>query len=154
VDVADDPIDIARQSVETLRDRRVLQFDPARAQRLTVTTPDTSAVIIRAGERWALPNPALGTVDPERAADFIRSLRALRFVRLSEDRDADPRHQPSFELEVYGAGDTILDRVWCAPVPGHADLYYAWSQSLAAVCEIDATTLAAIIDQLAHLRRR
>jgi hypothetical protein len=152
VEIADDPTDIAAGSVATLRDRRLLQFDPARALRLTVTTADTSAVLVRAGGAWALPNPAMGTIDRERAADFIRALRGLRYETPPGPGGADPRVKPRFSLVIYGAGDTILEELYCTPAPGGSSLWFAYSRSLGGVCEIQGAALEAIAARLAHLR--
>jgi hypothetical protein len=146
--VDDDPSDIARQSVATLRDRRVLQFDPARATRITVVTADTSAVIVRAGDAWAHPNPALGAIDREAAADFVRALRALRFARtLAGDLPPGP---PPFSLVVYGRGDTILDEIHGAP---SGPTWTVRSRSLGGACEIEAAALDAVLERLHRLGR-
>lgn len=149
--VADDPTDIAHAAVATLRDRRLLHFDPAAARRITVATPDTSAVLVRAGDRWALPNPALGVVDREHAADFVRALRTLRYARLRADAP-DPRAAAVFSLVIYDGGDTILDALYCAPAPAGA-AWIARSHSLDGVCEIDGDALATIMARLSRVRR-
>jgi len=74
-----DLLSLREGGVATLRDRRVLHFAPEDAARIEVVTPDTSAVLVRAGDTWGLPNPALGRVDPRLAADFVRTLRGLRW---------------------------------------------------------------------------
>ena len=150
--VADDPSDIAGASAATLRDRRLLHFDPLRAERMSVTTPDTSAVLVRAGDAWALPNPALGSIDRAMAADFVRALRALRYLRPLASAD-DPAAHPRFSLVIHGAGDTILDELYCAPAPGGGDLWLARSRSLGGVCEIERSALDEIAARLARLRR-
>jgi len=152
VSVDDNPGDIARQSVATLRDRRVLQFDPVAAQRMTITTPDTSAVLVRAGDQWALPNPALGTVDPRRAGDLVRALRALCFERPWPDAPRDPARNPAFSLVITGAGDTIIDELQCTPAPGDTT-WVARSRSLGRTCEIRADALREIAGLVARLRR-
>jgi len=150
VEIGEDPGDIAAQSVATLRDRRLLHFDPAQAHRITFTTPDTSAVMVRAGDAWALPNPALGTIDRERAADLVRTLRALRYEPPVGTTPADPRPHPRFSLVIQDAGDTILEELFCAPGP--ASRWAAYSRSLGGVCEIDGAALDAIADRLSRLR--
>ncbi|HEX5132953.1 MAG TPA: DUF4340 domain-containing protein [Candidatus Krumholzibacteria bacterium] len=151
VEVADNPLDIARESFATLRDRRVLQFDPLRALRITVSTADTSAVLVRAGDAWALPNPSLGTLDPRRSADFVRTLRNLQFLRVV-DTPLPTATPAAFSLVVYGAGDTILDELSASPAPGEPGIRLGRSRSLGRVCEIDTAAIDAIIAALRRIR--
>ncbi len=138
-------------SVATLRDRRLLQFSPLRAKRIQVATADTSAVLIRAGGAWALPNPALGRVDPRAAADLVRSLRALRYARVVETspRDVEPS---TFTLSVAAEGDTILDELRGRPRPGSDDAWIVTSRSSRLVAELPASDVRAIVDRLRRLR--
>ena len=138
-------------SLATLRDRRLLQFSPRRAQRIQVATPDTSAVLVRAGEAWALPNPALGRVDPRAAADLVRTLRALRYVRVVEgtSRDLEPS---AFTLLVAAKGDTILDELRGRPRVGSDEAWIVTSRSSGVVAELPASDVRAIVDRLRRLR--
>jgi hypothetical protein len=134
-----------------LRDRRLLQFDPLRAQRIHVVTPDTSAVLVRAGDAWALPNPALGRIDADAAADFVRALRALRYRSVLE---ASPRElEPAtFTLVVAGDGDTIIDEMRARP---RADANEGWivtSRSSRAISEVSSEDLEAVVARLRRLR--
>jgi len=152
VEIADDPSDIAGQSLESLRDRRVLQFDPLAAHRITITTPDTTAVIVRAGDTWALPNPALGELDAGRATDLVRALRALRYTRLLTEGRPDPRGDFRFSLVIDDAGGTILEELYGTPVSG-GSAWIARSRSLGRNCEIEGAALDAITGRLSRLRR-
>jgi hypothetical protein len=134
-----------------LRDRRLLQFDPLRARRIHVVTPDTSAVLVRAGDAWALPNPALGRIDADAAADFVRALRALRYRGVLE---ASPRElEPAtFTLVVAGDGDTIIDEMRARP---RADAQEGWvvtSRSSRAISEVSSEDLERVVARLRRLR--
>ena len=138
-------------SLATLRDRRLLQFSPLRAKRIQVATADTSAVLVRAGEAWALPNPALGRVDPRAAADFVRALRALRFdhVIAGSPRDAEPS---AFTLVVAAEGDTILDELRARPRGPSADAWIVTSRSSRVVAELPTGDIEALVARLRRLR--
>lgn len=151
--VADDPADIARESVRTLRDRRLLQFDPAQARRITAVSANTTAELVRAGDAWAFPNPALGAIDPRRTADLVRALRALRYSGPAPDATVDPRTNPRFSVVIRGAGGTILDELYCTPAPRGGELWVAWSRSVGAACEVEVGELDAIAERLGELRR-
>lgn len=138
-------------SVATLRDRRLLQFSPLRAKRIQFATADTSAVLVRAGGAWALPNPALGRVDPRAAADLVRTLRALRYARVVETPPSDV--EPSaFTLLVAAEGDTILDELRGRPRPGSDEAWIVTSRSSRVVAELPASDVRAIVDRLRRLR--
>lgn len=132
-----------------LRDRRLVQFDPRRAKRIQVVTPDTSAVLVRAGEAWALPNPALGRIDPLAAADFVRALRTLRYraVLDASPRDLDPA---TFALVVAADGDTILEEVRGRPRAGTNEAWIVTSRSSRTISELSSKDVEAVT---AHLRR-
>ena len=67
---------------------------------------------MRAGDAWAVPNPALGTLDRGRMADFVRALQSLRWTRIAKPADAPPRvATPDFALVVYARDGSVLDDV-------------------------------------------
>ncbi len=138
-------------TLATLRDRRVLQFSPRRATRIAVATPDTSAVLVRAGEAWALPNPALGRIDARAATDFVRALRTLRYTRVVEGgaRDVEPA---LFSLAVSAAGDTLLDELRARPRAGSTETWAVTSRSSGVVAEIPARDIDALVARIRHLR--
>jgi hypothetical protein len=146
-EIADDPADLAGETLMSLRDRRLLHFDPARAHRITVTTAETTAVMIRAGDTWALPNPALGTLDPARSADFVRGLRGLRYQRPAPAAAAPD--DPSFALVVADEDGTIIESLYAATGPDPATRT-VWSRSRPGPWLLDAPRL----DELMRLLRR
>ncbi len=138
-------------SPATLRDRRVLQFSPAHAKRIHVVTADTSAVLVRAGDAWALPNPALGRVDSRSAAEFIRALRALRYRRVMPGsvRDAEPA---TLTLLISAEGDTIIDELRARPRGGASDSWLVTSRSSRVLAEVTAGDITTVIDRLRRVR--
>jgi hypothetical protein len=151
VDVQGDVPSALDASVAALRDRRLLQFWPPRATRIQVVTPDTSAVLVRAGDTWALPNPALGRLDARATADFIRALRALRYRRVvaGSVREVEPA---AFTLVIGAEGDTILDELRARPRPGSDPVWIVTSRSSRTLAELPAQELHALIDHLRRMR--
>lgn len=138
-------------SPATLRDRRLLHFSPPRAKRINVATPDTSAVLVRAGTAWALPNPALGRVDPRAAADFVRALRALRFEGIV-DATAHATEPAAFSLTVAADGDTLLDEFRGRPLADASGDWIVTSRSSGIVATIPAREIDTLVDLLRRLR--
>jgi hypothetical protein len=120
-----DLTDLFQHTLTGLRDRRLLQFSPLDAQRIRIDLPSCSGELVRAGGQWSFPNPAAGRIDPERAAGFVRALRALTW-----DEPAPSPHSVSSNHEVLitGAEGAILDEVRIEPRTG-ASRWYASGRS-------------------------
>jgi hypothetical protein len=105
--------------------------------------------LVRAGDKWALPNPALGRIDTRAAGDFVRALRALRYARVidASARDVDPA---TFTLVVEAEGDTILDELRGRPLT--PDTWIVTSRSARVYAELAANDLDAVIARLRRLR--
>jgi hypothetical protein len=138
-------------SPSVLADRRLLHFDPARARRIHVVTPDTSAVLVRAGDAWALPNPALGRVGHSAAIEFVRTLRTLRYTRRVDGnpRDVEPA---AFTLQVAAERDTILDELRARPRAGASGRWIVTSRSSRVLAELTEDELNAVVAMLRRLR--
>lgn len=134
-----------------LGDRRLLQFSPARARRIHVVTPDTSAVLVRAGDAWALPNPALGSIDRGAAVEFIRALRTLRYTRVVEG-DARRVEPAAFTVTVSAERDTILDELRGRTRGDASEVWIVTSRSSHAFAELPASELDAVVAILRRLR--
>jgi hypothetical protein len=142
---------ILDQTLATLRDRRLVQFPPARAARIEITTPDTSGVLVRAGGVWAHPNPALGAIDGARAAALIRELRSLQWVEMAPPGEPLPSTPPTFSLVIAGEGGTILEetRAW-RRAPGTP--WLATSRSTPGACLVDAAAIESVAATLRRVR--
>jgi len=138
---------------DNLRDRRLLRFAPEQAGRIEISTPDTSAVLVRAGDAWAMPNPALGTLDRGRMADFVRVLQSLRWARIAgpaESRRGSPSQ--AFALVVYARDGSILDELH-GTVHGDPPVFTGISRSSGLVTETDGSALDAVTASLRRLHR-
>jgi hypothetical protein len=151
VEVAGHVAEALDASAETLGDRHLVHFSPVRARRIQVVTPDTSAVLVRAGDAWAFPNPALGRIDRGAAADFVRAVRALRYTRRVE---GDPRDvEPAvFTLVVAAERDTIFDELRARPRGDASDAWVVTSRSTRVLAELPARELNALVALLRRLR--
>lgn len=137
-------------TVATLRDRRLLHFAPVRAHRIRVVTPDTTAVLVRAGDAWALPNPALGRVDPRAATDFVRTLRTLQYRRVLEGAPV-PTEPAAFTLAVMAHGDTLLDELRGRQDPSTHD-WIVTSRSTGVTAELANANWTELVKRLRRIR--
>ena len=133
-----------------LRDRRLLHFSPLRAQRIRFVAADTSAVLVRAGGAWALPNPGLGSVNARAAADFVRALRTLQYRRVLAD--GQQRAEPAaFTLAVMAGGDTLLDELRGRQDPSTQD-WIVTSRSTGLTAELANQRWAGVWQSLRRIR--
>lgn len=149
--IDDDLSDLFAHTTTSLRDRRLLQFPPQDAARIEVVLPGASGAIVRRGGAWSFPNPALGRVDSDRAADFVRSLRALKWA------DVPPKNVPSipdpsrFSITVSDASGNILDEMRAETRTDSR--WYVTSRSSHGSWLIEGETLAALGVSFANLKQ-
>jgi hypothetical protein len=114
VGITDDISDLFAHTVTGLRDRRLLQFDPAVAQRISYAAPTATGELVRAGGHWSYRNPVLGRVNAGNAANFVRALRNLKWGEPG-DEAARTTGRVSYRIEIAGAGDKMLDQLTGGP---------------------------------------
>jgi hypothetical protein len=140
-------------TVSDLRERRLLRFERARVARVALTTPDTIATMVRTGEVWTYPNPALGTMDPARVGAVLDAIAALKASRVVHEAPATLGGEPTFTLALYDAGGTIIDELSSRhPAPGQTTAL-ATSRSSRAVCEIASSDLDRVVAAIRQINR-
>jgi Domain of unknown function (DUF4340) len=139
---------------DNLRDRRLLRFTPQRAGRIEISTPDTSAVLVRAGDAWAVPNPALASLDRGRMAEFVHALESLRWTRVAGPEAGRRRgaSKQEFALVVYARDGSVLDE-WHGVVEGNPPVLKGTSRSSGLTTETDGSALDAVTATLRRLNR-
>jgi hypothetical protein len=123
--VNDDLSDLFAHSVNDLRERRLLQFDPAVTHRINFASPSSTGELVRAGGLWSFPNPVMGHVDPKYASDFVRALRALKWTEPGYDV-ARGTGRVYYRIEIMGEGDKMIDQLTAGPL----DASTSWVTSL------------------------
>jgi len=139
--------------LNSLRDRRLLHFDPQRCARLSISTPDTSVTLTRSGTSWAYPNPAFPPPDAERVATLVAGLIRLRFESVIASPWTGgvwPPGSARFEVVVEDSRGNILDEIRCRPAAsGH---YEVMGKSLGLLARIDPEELDRLVQLLSRLR--
>lgn len=144
--VDDDVSDLVAHTTTDLRERRLLQFSPPGAARIRIVLPSVSGELVRTAGRWSFPNPSLGRVDADRAADLVRALRALKW---DEPSASAAKKESGFGVLIVDADGGILDEVAFEP-PAAGTLWFARSRSDGVARRIEAAKL----DHLAALFRQ
>jgi len=137
-----------------LRDRRVLHFDARQVHRIAITTPDTTATIVRAGDAWAHPNPAFGRMNQKRVAALLRRLQTLTFSSVhSESRPLPAWKDSAISVAVSDTRGKIIDEVQCRPANG-VDGYLIMGRSLALTARIETGAFEDLVRLLRQIQGR
>jgi len=147
--VTDDVTDLFSHTTTELRDRRLLQFDPAAAVRILFAAPDHTGELVRTGGRWSFPNPATGRIDPRRAADFVRALQRLKWSQTGTDA---ARAGVQYRIEIRGAHDRMIDELTGGPL--NASTCWVSSLSSHGTWLIGSAALDELSDRFARLKER
>lgn len=151
VTVDDDISDLFAHTVNTLRERRLLQFDPSVTHRINYAAPTATGELVRAGGRWAFPNPMMGRVNAEYAADFVRALRGLKWSEPG-DEAARATGRVSYRVEILGEGDKIIDQLTAGPYD--ASTSWVTSRSSRGTWLVENATLDEVSKRFARLKER
>jgi len=151
VSVEDDISDLFAHSVNTLRERRLLQFDPAVTHRINYAAPTATGELVRSGGHWAFPNPMMGRVNPDYAADFVRALRGLKWSEPG-DEAARTTGRVSYRIEIMGEGDRIIDQLTAGPYD--ASTSWVTSRSSHGTWLVENARLDEVSQRFARLKQR
>lgn len=146
---------IFRRTVADLRDKRLLDFDPGRATRVTLDTPDRSVTIIKKDSDWRFANPAFGIIDQARAGQLENRLRSLEFLDVVEERldDANAHgfDKPAFEFIVFDDNGVAIDRMKIGNRTDQDKLVYVTSLSTGALALVDRALIERLADDFSSL---
>jgi len=149
--VNDDISDLFAHTVNTLRERRLLQFDPAVTHRINYAAPTATGELVRSGGHWAFPNPMMGRVNPDYAADFVRALRGLKWSEPG-DEAARTTGRVSYRIEIMGEGDRIIDQLTAGPYD--ASTSWVTSRSSHGTWLVENARLDEVSQRFARLKQR
>jgi hypothetical protein len=149
--INDDVSDLFAHTVTELRDRRLLQFDPAVTRRINFAAPTATGELVRSGGAWSYPNPVLGRVDEKMAAEFVRALRALKWTEPGNDV-ARGTGRVYYRIEIMGEGDKMIDQLTAGPL----DATTSWVTSLSShgTWLVENARLDEVASKFARLKQR
>ncbi len=90
------------RTLDDLRDRTVIDFQPASATRIEIKNGDRvielakSAITTNAEPRWALTRPLLARADPRKVSELLADLSGLRVADFVSE---SPRDIPTYQLD-------------------------------------------------------
>lgn len=141
-------------TVADLRDKHLLRFDTRLVERVELATSDTLATLVRSGNAWTYPNPAMGTMDPARVATFLDAARALEAARVVDEHAFPTDRGVTFRLALFDGGANIIDELLCRPRGGDENTVLATSRSAGFTAELESDRLAHLVSLLRRTPKR
>jgi hypothetical protein len=153
VEVDQSAMEVFAFTVDELREKRLLRFDPAEVERVELSAPDTLATMVRAGRSWTHANPALGTLDRAGVEAALGAAAAVELDSVLSERvrPGSLPTAPTFRLAVYGGGGRLIDELSCYEEPGKPALT-ATSRSSGLLARIDAGRLRSLVERFRSIR--
>lgn len=134
-------LDVFGRSLEDLRDRHLLRFDPKSLAKVAIETEKTDVSIVRLGEEWSFANPTLGDIDQAEVTQFVSILQDMKFreivKQLLHDGRARELDTPVFRLVLEDSVGRILDELQSGPIQS-GRLCFATSRSSRLLGMVDA----------------
>ena len=148
-------LDVFRQSVSDLRDRRMVDFKGIRLGRIVLESPSFNLTLVRPGNDWGFLNPALGPVDQPLVGFALTALANLEFMRVIEP---DATKAASYGLSngeiritLFDGAGIEVDRLTAAVIPGE---YAATSGHSGVIAAVEKNALDETIGRFEELRTR
>jgi hypothetical protein len=149
-------LELFAKSTADLRDRRLLSCDLDELGKLELVSPAANVTLVRRGNDWGFPNPALEPPGPLQVRRAIVGVFDLQYRRVLDESPGDaPSNGLSnadIRLTIYNRSGERIDRLLCTRNGAEPGTYVATSGYAAVVAEIDAGDLDAVIANLKNLR--
>ena len=133
-----------------LRDRSVLHFQADELGRISLETPDTTALMVRVAGEWGHPNPALGDMDLAAARRFVNRLSSLRFSTIVSER-GEHGFKGDHVVTLFDRDGHIIDRM--TGVTGDDGLLCT-STSSRLLGAVDRSSWRSVMDALHRIQKR
>jgi len=146
---------VFRATVAELRDRRLLVFDPSETRRVSIETPQLQMTLVRPGDEWGFPNPAMGRIDQTEVRELLTAIGRLRYSQVVAET-GDPASyglsKPEIALTVSDGDGVSIDRLICARRGEDRTHYLANSHHAGVVAEVGAGAMDDVVARFQRLR--
>ena len=146
---------VFRATVAELRDRRLLVFDPSGARRVSIETPQLQMTLVRPGDEWGFPNPAMGRIDQTEVRELLTAIGRLRYSQVVAET-GDPASyglsKPEIALTISNGDGASIDRLVCARRGEDRTHYLANSRHAGVVAEVEAGAMDDVVARFQRLR--
>ncbi|MCS7049756.1 MAG: DUF4340 domain-containing protein [Verrucomicrobiae bacterium] len=155
--------DRLNRTVNDLRDRTVLDFDPATTLRCEIKNGDRVLEFARSGgdtaSPWTVVRPVSARADQRAVSDLLSQLSRLRVQEFASDNPADLARyrldEPAREITISRSGvEGVLTLLVSTPDPQNAGRTYAKLKTADAILALNTTDLPAAELNVADYRDR
>jgi hypothetical protein len=146
---------VFRATVAELRDRRLLVFDPSGPRRVSIEAPQLRMTLVRPGDEWGFPNPAMGRIDQTEVRELLTAIGRLRYLRVvAESGETMPYglSKPEIALTIFDGSGAPIDRLICVRRGEDHSHYLANSRHAGVVAEVAAGAVDDLLARFQHLR--
>jgi hypothetical protein len=150
-------LDVFRQTLSELRDRRLVDFKGIRLGKIVLESPAFNLTLVRPGGEWGYLNPALGPVDQPLVGFALTALTNLEFTDVLEpdmtNIDAFGLSNGEIRITLFdeaGVEVVRLTAARAADAPGGG--YAATSRHTNLITSVDGATLEELIGRFEELR--
>jgi hypothetical protein len=149
-------LQIFDSTVENMRERRLLEIDESRVQKLELVTPDLQVTLVRPGREWGFPNPSLGDVDPGRVKRALAAVGGLEYdIVLDEDGARAGQYglsNPDIRFTLYDGAGGMVDELSLVHKPDNPDLYIATSRFSGVVATVGRNRVETFVESFTDLQ--
>ncbi|UCG52071.1 MAG: DUF4340 domain-containing protein [Candidatus Latescibacterota bacterium] len=143
------------KTYDDLRDRRLLDFEPETAARITLETTGATLSIIKTDADWSFSNPEFGSIDVGTAEALLTRIEGLRFSRAIEEQLRDPKGygfaKPAYRVVIYDSDNRKIDELIAGhPLPSFEQSYVT-SLSTGMLAGIETRLLSDLLDDFQNL---
>lgn len=148
-------LQIFDSTLDNMREKRLMRFDPAGARKLEVTAPEFQLTLVRPGREWGFPNPSVGRVDQGAVRDVLDAAAELEFwIVLEEDAARAAAYglsEPEIRVTIQDdTGGTMAD-LSLVRSPEHPGVYVATSRFSGVVATVQEAKVDELVAELENL---
>lgn len=97
---------VLNKELKDLRDRGVVEFEPADLDRVQITHGGKSLELVQEGRAWRISKPLQASADPDKVSGMLRKIKNLRVRDFTSDAPGSLTQygldSPSYEIAIWG----------------------------------------------------
>lgn len=149
-------LDVFARTIDDLRDRHLLHFDPDLLARIVLDADGVSVSLTKHGTEWSFTNPTFGAVDQTAAGNLLSRLSNLKYREIVQERSTNLElyglDEPFYSISLYNPKNQLIDRIVSGPTQPGPRTRYTTSVTSRHLGTIDAEPLEEIQELFKTIR--